>query len=354
VADPELEPDPIEGKLPYIDVDVRAAYDSEYLYMRFEWASERPGITHDLWRYDGAEWVKWGGPKPDALEKGVTPSYEDRLALNISDRNLPAGDGSNARFAQQGCWITCHSSMRAMSREPSKDEVKAHPYLGDTGLGKSDVRKYLLLSREQADEAGGWDKVRAQEEIQRLLDEGDFLDMWMWRGARSGPAGYGDDFYVLEYRLSDGGTGPFMTPAEPEYMYDASKVGFYAIPEDKLEEMLADMGQKLNGVLYLAVPDDELVRRLSGRWICSQCQTPYHTIFSPPAVEGMCDACGGTLYQRDDDKPETVRARLKVYHRQTAPLIDYYCQAGLLIEVDGARDIETVNAALLEAIRKLR
>ena len=120
-----------------------------------------------------------------------------------------------------------------------------------------------------------------------------------------------------------------------------------------LDEMLAEWGQKLDGVLYIAVPDEELVRRLSGRWICRQCQTPYHTVFSPPAKEGVCDACGGTLYQRDDDKPETVRARLKVYHQQTSPLIDYYRQAGLLVEVDGAGDIETVSADLLEAAHNL-
>ncbi len=120
-----------------------------------------------------------------------------------------------------------------------------------------------------------------------------------------------------------------------------------------LVRMLADRGGQLDGVLYIAVPDEELVRRLSGRWICRQCQTSYHTVFSPPAREGMCDACGGALYQRDDDKPETVRARLKVYHQQTSPLIDYYRQAGLLVAVDGAGDIETVSKALLEAARNL-
>ena len=120
-----------------------------------------------------------------------------------------------------------------------------------------------------------------------------------------------------------------------------------------LDTMLVDMGRKLDGVLYIAAPDEELVRRLSGRWICRQCQTPYHTMFNPPAQEGVCDVCGGELYQRDDDKPETVRARLKVYRQQTATLIDYYRQAGLLVEVDGAGDIETVSAALLDAARNL-
>lgn len=120
-----------------------------------------------------------------------------------------------------------------------------------------------------------------------------------------------------------------------------------------LDAMLADMGRQVDGVLYIAVPDEELVRRLSGRWICRQCQTPYHTMFNPPASEGVCDACGGALYQRDDDKPETVRSRLKVYHQQTSPLIDYYRQAGLLVEVDGAGDIATISAALSEAARKM-
>ncbi|MBC8262631.1 MAG: adenylate kinase [Anaerolineales bacterium] len=119
-----------------------------------------------------------------------------------------------------------------------------------------------------------------------------------------------------------------------------------------LDDMLADMGRALDGVLYIAVPDEELVRRLSGRWICRQCQTPYHTVFSPPSA-GVCDACGGELYQRDDDKPATVRVRLGVYHQQTAPLIDYYRQAGLLVQVDGSGGIGSVGAALLEAARNL-
>ena len=122
---------------------------------------------------------------------------------------------------------------------------------------------------------------------------------------------------------------------------------------ESLDSMLSDMGRQLDSVLYIAAPDEELVRRLSGRWICRQCQTPYHTIFSPPAKEGVCDACDGELYQRDDDKPETVRARLKVYHQQTSPLIDYYRQAGLLVEVDGSGDIETISMALFEAARSL-
>lgn len=120
-----------------------------------------------------------------------------------------------------------------------------------------------------------------------------------------------------------------------------------------LDGMLSQMGRQLDGVLYMAVPDEELVRRLSGRWLCRQCQTAYHTVFSPPREEGVCDACGGELYQREDDKPETVRARLEVYRQQTAPLIEYYREKGLLLEVDGSGDIDAVQKAMVEAARSL-
>lgn len=118
---------------------------------------------------------------------------------------------------------------------------------------------------------------------------------------------------------------------------------------EELDKMLADDGYRLDGVLYLYASDEVLVKRLSGRRICRNCQAPYHVVFNPPAKEGVCDVCGGELYQRDDDKPETVLARLQVYHNQTAPLIDYYRQAGLLKEVDGVGDMETISAAIIEA-----
>ncbi|HKL25914.1 MAG TPA: nucleoside monophosphate kinase, partial [Desulfuromonadales bacterium] len=93
------------------------------------------------------------------------------------------------------------------------------------------------------------------------------------------------------------------------------------------------------------------VERLTGRRTCKSCGRGYHVKFDPPAVEGRCDACGGELYQRDDDREETIRKRLEVYERQTAPLIDYYRNAGLLIEVDGMQQIEEVRETLLAALR---
>jgi hypothetical protein len=238
VNHPTLEDDPIEGKKPSIDIRVQAAYDDEYLYMRFEWASERPDIVHQLWRYDGEKWSAWGGPKPDAIRRGMPASYEDRVSLLLDDRNVPIADGSQIGFEQVGCWATCHSSMRYMPEAPSSDVVRAHPDLGDQGLRVSDIRKYLLTTRTDDSPAAGWDKVKSEAEIQELFDLGQFLDLWMWRAARSGPIGYGDDSYVLEYRNADQGKSPFANPAEPTYMYDASKLGYNAIHEDQFESML--------------------------------------------------------------------------------------------------------------------
>ncbi len=122
---------------------------------------------------------------------------------------------------------------------------------------------------------------------------------------------------------------------------------------EALKGIVDDLSRSLDGVLYIKVSDEELVSRLAGRWICRNCQTPFHTKFKPPKQEGVCDVCGGELYQRDDDKPETVRARLKTFHNQTAPLIDYYKQAGLLTEVDGEGEVSTVTNRVVAAIEAM-
>lgn len=117
-----------------------------------------------------------------------------------------------------------------------------------------------------------------------------------------------------------------------------------------LTEMLARLQRRLAGVICIKASDDVLVMRLSGRLICRQCQAPYHTLFNAPRRPGLCDACGGELYQRSDDKPETVRARLVTYHQQTEPLIAYYREAGLLTEIDGEEDVEAITTRLIAAV----
>ncbi|MDI6858808.1 MAG: adenylate kinase [Dehalococcoidia bacterium] len=117
-----------------------------------------------------------------------------------------------------------------------------------------------------------------------------------------------------------------------------------------LDEALSARGQAVDQVLYINVGEEEVVRRLGGRWTCRQCGAVYHESFNPPRERGRCDKCGGDLYQRDDDKPETVRNRLAVYNQQTAPLIDFYRGQGKLTEVDGGREAEEVARDLLRAI----
>ena len=109
-----------------------------------------------------------------------------------------------------------------------------------------------------------------------------------------------------------------------------------------LDELLKSMNDKLDLTLVLEVPNEELIKRLSARRTCRQCGKTYHLIYNPPAKEGICDVCGGELYQRDDDKEEAILNRLKVYENQTKPLIEYYEKQGLAKKVDGIGSIDEI------------
>ncbi len=119
---------------------------------------------------------------------------------------------------------------------------------------------------------------------------------------------------------------------------------------EALDEALVEQGKTVDKVVYIKVSETELLERLSGRWICRQCQAPYHAVNSPPKTPGKCDRCGGELYQRADDTVETVKERLQVYFAQTAPLIDYYTRAGKLLEVDGEGGVDEVGERILASI----
>lgn len=123
---------------------------------------------------------------------------------------------------------------------------------------------------------------------------------------------------------------------------------------EALGQLLADLGSQVGCVPYIKVPEDVLLARLAGRWTCKACGAMYHQIFGPPKVAGVCDRCGGELYQRPDDTPETQRHRIEVYFDQTAPLIDYYREKGSLVEVDGRPGIDEIQAELLNIIRGLQ
>jgi adenylate kinase len=142
--------------------------------------------------------------------------------------------------------------------------------------------------------------------------------------------------------------------SRPDCRNGALLDGFPRTPAqaEALSRMLQELDGSVNLVPYIFVLEEILVEGLGGRWICRANGHVFHEKFNPPAVAGLCDEDGSELYQRDDDKPETVKNRIKVYQDQTAPLISYYQEKGLLVEIDGTKPIDTVTTDLLQAIEK--
>ena len=123
------------------------------------------------------------------------------------------------------------------------------------------------------------------------------------------------------------------------------------IPQaESLTEALDKLGQKMDFAIDVDVPDESIINRMSGRRACLKCGATYHIVYAAPKTENVCDTCGETLVLRDDDKPETVSKRLKVYHEQTQPLIDYYTEQGVLKTVDGTRSLDEVFQAIVEIL----
>jgi len=120
---------------------------------------------------------------------------------------------------------------------------------------------------------------------------------------------------------------------------------------EALDEMLEAIGQHLDHVIHIDVDDEILVERLSGRLICRDCGASYHKRFSPPQKAGVCDQCGGELFQREDDQEETVRSRLSVFAERTQPLVEYYQQQGIYRKIEGNRDPQEVLGEILSAIQ---
>lgn len=235
VSGKKLEPHPIDGKQGLIDLNVQAAYDDENAYFRFQWQTLNnfPGTAHPHWRFDGSEWKQIGWPRlhKKVWGDGQPAIYEDRLSMMVDDGSVPM-------FAEQGCWLSCHTSMRDMPDVAKKADVKAHSLLG-MGLKKKDVRKYLPGSR--SDDSASWDKTKSADEIAEIKASGGFVDLMQWRGHRSLPIGMGDDGYVLEYRLTDAGKNIFSKnwdkkKHQPKYMFDRQKVGFKSRTMDQIRD----------------------------------------------------------------------------------------------------------------------
>jgi adenylate kinase len=210
--------------------------------------------------------------------------------------------------------------------------------LGAPGSGKGTQADHLRRELGLTHIASG-DLFR--DHLQRKTALGVQASEYMARGALVPDA---ITIAMLQERVSQPGT-------ERGVMFD----GFPRTMEQAiaLNDMMVSLGRQIDTVLYVEVPEDELVARLSGRVICRECQVPFHRSANPFRVcpHGRC--AGEHLYQRTDDAPETVRARLVTYHRQTEPLIDYYSLIKLLVTIPGHGPVEDVKRTTLEAIRRL-
>jgi adenylate kinase len=209
--------------------------------------------------------------------------------------------------------------------------------LGPPGVGKGTQAKILAEKTDLAHVSSG-DLFR--ENIKNQTELGQLAQSFMNKGEL-----VPDDVTIamIRDRLS-----------RPDCQAGAILDGFPRTPAqaDALKQMLAEFGGDVDYVPFVNADDDVLVTRLSGRWTCRANGHVFHKVFNPPKKEGVCDLDGSELYQRDDDKVETVTRRIQVYNEQTAPLIAYYRKAGKLIEIDGAQPIEDVTAALMKVVSK--
>jgi adenylate kinase len=211
--------------------------------------------------------------------------------------------------------------------------------LGPPGAGKGTQAKILCDELDLPHISSG-DIFR--ENLQGQTELGKQAEGYMKRGAL-----VPDDLTIsmIQARLS-----------RPDCANGALLDGFPRTPAqaEALETMLSGFNGKVDAVPYINVPEEELVERLAGRWTCREKGHIFHIKFNPPKQSGVCDFDGSELFQRDDDKAETVANRIHVYLNQTEPLIEYYRQHGTLIEVDGTRSIEQVTSDLLDALKSVK
>ena len=255
VSGEKLEPTPIPGKPGSIKVTVQAAYDEEYFYLRASWPTnlKEAGVFHDYKGLKDGKWTTYGSNRTnkDVKSGAAKVSYEDRFNFMLGDNK-----GSVANFANQGCWVTCHNSMRDTPNEPTKDQVQAHPVLGKDGMKKSDIRKYLAETRTETNDVGGWDKLKDKSALDDLMAKGTFLDLWQARAYRSLPVGKADDSYVFQYRNFDSGKKPFDSnwdgeKKQPKFMFDPAKnKGAVALTQAQFRDPMAPKLDNTNSVPF--------------------------------------------------------------------------------------------------------
>ena len=208
--------------------------------------------------------------------------------------------------------------------------------VGAPGAGKGTQAKYIgqhfsvpAISTGDIFRANLAARTPLGLEAKRFMDKGDLVPDEVTIG-------------IVRDRLSQG-------DADDGFLLD----GFpRTLPQaEALDGMLEELGQPIDAALELKVDEDEVVRRLSGRRTCRKCGHVWHTEFDPPKAEDVCDICGGELFQREDDKPETIRRRLQVYNDQTAPLVGYYRDKGLLRTIEATGKVDEITRRAIDALK---
>jgi hypothetical protein len=197
------------------------------MFFRYRWPAGKPFIYHDMLRFEGGKWVRYGGSVAGPQPQGI---YEDRVTMLVDDGGVP-------EFARYGGYVTIGDRMRFFTDEATPKEVKAHPYLGQKRK-QSEVGKHLPATRK---DIGNWASVVPEADLAALRKAGYFLDLWHWRAHRSNPIDASDDQYVFDARYGDAGKGPFTTnwdaaKKQPLFMFDERKTGFRALKWDDLTQ----------------------------------------------------------------------------------------------------------------------
>ncbi len=197
-------------------LQVKAAYNGDKMFFRYRWPAKQPSIYHDMMKYEGGKWKRYGDSVPGPQPEGI---YEDRLTMLVDDGSVP-------EFEKYGGYITTGDRMRFFTNEAKGDEVKAHPYLGKK-KGQSEVGKYLPETRT---DINNWASVVPEEELAAQRKAGYFLDLWHWRAHRSNPVDKSDDQVVAEGRFGDKGKSVFFNnwdseKKQPRFMFDPEKTG---------------------------------------------------------------------------------------------------------------------------------
>ena len=206
-------------------LQVKAAYNGRDILFRYRWPARQPSIYHDMLKFEGGKWVRYGASVAGPQLQGI---YEDRVTMLVDDGSVP-------EFARYGGYVAVGDRMRFFTNEARVEEVKAHPYLGQKQK-QTEVGKHLPATRSNIND---WASVVPEDQLAALRKAGYFLDLWHWRAHRGNPVGASDDQYVFELRGGDAGRGAFIDNWDPEkrqprFMLNPDKSGRRALNWDDL------------------------------------------------------------------------------------------------------------------------